>query len=459
MKQRTMALLLAAALTLSLLGTAALAAAEDTSAPAQQAEELQPQEAGDASVPEEDPDAPEADADGAEAGTPEEGESQEDGEEPPVEEYIPDPAGVVTFQNLDRRMRESNLQILSIQESVDMLEELDYDKMKEDLRVQLNELAQAQWMMVLMGQSGTLAYEHMDQAYAAVREQFDAIKDGDMQADNADTIRQLQNLQNQIVMAGEATYIALAAMENQEAGLERQLAALDRTLEELQLRYELGHISSLTLKEAQAGRSSLNSGIATLRMNLNTYKGQLELLIGAEITGGLSMGPLPAVTQEELDSMDLEQDLEKAKENSWNLYEATETMKDERKKYTDKGGDAATESQKKTTSYKQTKHTWMAAKYTYDNTVQNFELGLRNLYLKVQDYRQVLSAARTSLAVKQDSYAAAQLKYQQGAISANTLLEAEDDVKAAQETVAGAENDLFSAYNTYRWAVDYGIMN
>ena len=46
---------------------------------------------------------------------------------PPVEEYIPDPAGSVTFQNLDRRMRESNLQILSIQESVDMLEESDYD--------------------------------------------------------------------------------------------------------------------------------------------------------------------------------------------------------------------------------------------------------------------------------------------------------------------------------------------
>ena len=39
------------------------------------------------------------------------------------------------------------------------------------------------------------------------------------------------------------------------------------------------------------------------------------------------------------------------------------------------------------------------------------------------------------------------------------LLEAEDKVKEAKEKVAGAENDLFSAYNTYRWAVDYGILN
>ena len=461
MKQRILALLLAAALTLSLLSSAALAADGDVSAPdssAGQTEENQSPETGDA-APEGDTAVPERESDETEAPVPDEDAPENGEDESPVEEYIPDPAGAVTFQNLDRRIREGNLQIRSIQENVDILEEIDYDKLKEDLRLQLNQLAQAQWMMVQFGQSGTLAYERMDQAYDAVREQFDAIKDGDMQADNAETIRQLQNLQNQIVMAGEATYIALAAMENQETGLERQLAALDRALEELQLRYKLGHISSLTLHEAQAGRAALNSGLSTLRMNLNTYKGQLELLIGAEITGEISMSPLPTVTQEELDSMNLEQDLETAKENSWDLYQATETMKEERKKYYNVGGDAASDFQKKTENYKRVKHTWMAAKYTYDNTVWNFELGLRNLYLKVRDYQQVLAAARTTLAVKRDSYAAAQLKYQQGAISANTLLEAEDDLKEARETVAGAENDLFSSYNTYRWAVDYGIIN
>ena len=91
--------------------------------------------------------------------------------------------------------------------------------------------------------------------------------------------------------------------------------------------------------------------------------------------------------------------------------------------------------------------------------MQSFERSLRNLYLKVQDYRQVLDASRTALAVEQDNFAAAQLKYSQGNISQNALLEAEDKVKEAQEKVSSAENDLFSAYNTYRWAVDYGIMN
>ena len=470
MKQRTMALLLMAALALSLLGTAALAAEGDPAAPASSAIQTEPTESGDTSTGE--PETPGEKPQGEESAEPADGNPAEDGEEPeaPVEEYIPDPVGSVTFGNLNRRMHEGNLQVLSIQESIDMLEEIDYDDLREDLRLQLNELAKTQWSLVMssgaMIEAGLMsdyeyhsAYDQLDSAYDAVRKQFDAIKEGDMQADNADTIRQLKNLQNQIIMAGEATYIALAAMEIQEDGLERQLAALDRQLTELDLRYELGHVSSMAVKQAKSGRAALSSGLSTLGMNLNPYKGQLELLMGAEIPGEPSLGALPAVAREELEAMDLEKDLETAKENSWDLYEATENYKDAREKYNDHGGDYGQTYKANDRSYTQARHTYYSAKYTYDNTVQSFELSLRNLYLKVKDYQQILAASRTALAVEQDNYTAAQLKQSQGTISQNALLEAGDKVAEAREKVAKAENDLFSAYNTYRWAVDYGIMN
>ena len=41
----------------------------------------------------------------------------------------------------------------------------------------------------------------------------------------------------------------------------------------------------------------------------------------------------------------------------------------------------------------------------------------------------------------------------------NSLLDAADKVSAAEETVEQARLDLFSAYNTYRWAVEHGILN
>ena len=471
MKKQTIGLLLAGVLALSLLGATVLAAEGDISGPASsagQAEEVRDEEAS-AEVP-----APEEGT--PETGTPETGteepvqEEDEPSGQEPVEEYIPDPVGSISFGNLNRRMHEGNLQVLAIQESVDMLEEIDYDDLKEDLRIQLNELAKTQWSLVVssnaMIQAGMMSeyeyhssYDQLDKAYDAVREQFDAIKDGDMQADNADTIRQLKNLQNQIIMAGEVTYIALASMELQEDGLERQLAALDRQLTELDLRYELGHISSMQQKQAQAGRAALTSGLSTLRMNLEAYKGQLELLLGADITGDIALKALPSVTRQDLDRMDLEADLETAKANSWDLYEATETYKDAREEYNDHGGDYAQTYKGDKRSYQQARHTYYSAKYTYDNTVQNFELNLRNLYLKVKDCKQVLDAAQTALAVERDNYALAQLKQSQGNLSQNGLLEAEDKLKEAREKVAGAENDLFSAYNTYRWAVDYGIIN
>ena len=85
--------------------------------------------------------------------------------------------------------------------------------MYEDLRKQLNQIAQGQWAMIEAGnlpadnpyyaEFDSYAYAQTEQLYDALREQFDAIKDGEMQEDNAGAKRQLKNLQDQIIMGGE----------------------------------------------------------------------------------------------------------------------------------------------------------------------------------------------------------------------------------------------------------------
>ncbi|MEA4932956.1 MAG: TolC family protein, partial [Lawsonibacter sp.] len=109
--------------------------------------------------------------------------------------------------------------------------------------------------------------------------------------------------------------------------------------------------------------------------------------------------------------------------------------------------------------YVAAQHTWQAAQYTYSATEQTFENSFRTLYLKVKDYQQVLAAAKTALACEKDNYSSMQLKHEQGAISQNKLLDAADTVSAAEDKVNSAAIDLFSAYNSYRWAVEYGILN
>jgi len=371
-----------------------------------------------------------------------------DGEEAP--ELEPDSLGEVSFANVERRMREKNLQVLSLQENVESLENLDYDEMYEDLRESLNSINAAQYMLFQIGQGGSAASE-LEQSYAAVRKQFEDVKNGKLQRNNAGTIRQLKNLQDQIVMAGESMYTALVSMETQEAALERQLSALDRTLEELELRYKLGQISALQLSEARAGRSSLESGLETLRMNIRVYKVQLELMLGAEQTGKIKLGGVPAVTAAQLDSMDPEADLEAAKKASYELYAARQELSDAYGPQSAPGfaGNAA----------QAARHTYQAARYTYENTVQNYELKFRTLYSQVRDNKQILEAARVSLACQESAYAAQELKYRQGNISHNALLSAEDDLAEAKEAVRTASENLFASYNSYRWAAEHGILN
>ena len=185
MRTKWMALALALALTLS-LGTAPVLAAEPDPDPAPETAEDSSSGSGETPAGDEadaeDGDAPDGEApETPEDETPEEAPSpagpdpdpQPDPEtgETPESEWVPDPEGTATFENVERRMREGNLQVLALQESIDMLESIDYEELQEDLRKQVNQIAKAQWYMVLLGQNGTLAYEQMDQAYDAVREQ------------------------------------------------------------------------------------------------------------------------------------------------------------------------------------------------------------------------------------------------------------------------------------------------
>ena len=447
MKQRTTALLLTAALALSLLGATALAA-EEGPAPADgapaQSEAVRPPEPETSPAPANQP-APQAEE-------PDQGDAEE-----PKEEYIPDPVGSISFGNLERRMREGNLNVLMLEENIQAIQVTDYDELREDLRNGLNKIADAQWGLTMLGQSDSYTAAMLSQQYSATRQTFDDIKDGKLQADNADLVRQLENAQNQVLMAGETMYIALLDMENTGRGLDRQLTALDRTLEELELRYKLGHISSQTLKQTRAGRAALASGRQTLASNIQTYKMQLELLVGGELTGKVRLAALPQVTNAQLNAMDLEADLAAAKAASYSLYEAKQTLDDAEEDFKDAG--RKYNYSDRNFEYVQARHQWQAAQYNYNATVQSFEMGLRTLYLQVKDYKQVLDAARTALAVEKDNFAVSQLKHSQGNLSKNALLDAQDKVTEAQENVTGAENDLFSAYNTYRWAVDHGILN
>ena len=368
----------------------------------------------------------------------------------------PDAEGTLHFENLSARMRTGNYTLLSLEENIAAIECIDYDKMYEDLRDGLNSIASAQWGLIQMGQGESYTYETLTQRYDALRKTFDDIKEGKLQQDNADLVRQLRNAQASLLAAGESLYVGLLALEDQSAALTRQNAALDRTIEEVKLRYELGQVSAMTLQQTEAGKAQVESGKAAIDAAAAQLRRQLNAMIGEELTAPLTLNALPEVTAEQLAAMDVEKDLEKAKAVSYDLYAAKLTLEDADEEYKDKAGDLGYNEDNY--EYIAVKHRWQAAQYTYNAAVQNFELSFRSLYDSVQSYASALNAAKVSLECERSDLAAAQLRYEQGTISENALHTAEDELYTAQDTVSGAERDLFTAYNNYRWAVDYGLL-
>ena len=400
----------------------------------------------------------------------------------------PDTAGTLSFENLSARMKEKSYALLALEESIALVESTDYEKVEQELRDGLNEIADAQWGMTALGSAGTaalssslmagtpdasdyalagavdavggavgrLASQSIQTQYDALRERFDDVRDGKLQRDNEGVVRQLKSMENNTVQMMQNVYITLLGLEEKSAALARQDAALDRTLAELELRYQLGQISAMALAQAKAGKIQLESGKATLDMNITALRRQLNAMVGEELNAPLTLGALPAVTAEQLSAMDVEKDLEKAKAASYDLYAAKKTLDDADEEYDDSGA----KSYYNERDYKkvQARHKWQSAQYTYNATLQKYELTFRSLCDKVKDCAQILSAAKVSLECERSDLAAAQLKYEQGTISENALHTAEDELYTAQDTVSGAERDLFTAYNNYRWAVEYGLL-
>ena len=390
------------------------------------------------------------------ADTPEEGETApEDGEETQEPAPEPDPEGTVSWANLDDRIRAESLNARILIENITGIEDIDYDLMYEDLRRQLNDIAKAQWMMILMG-AGQAA-DALDQSYDSLRDVFDSIKDGELQADNADVVWQLEDTVNQVVSGGETLYITLVGLEQQAADGQRGLDALDRSLEELHLREQLGQVSRQTVAEVEQTRAETVSQLSTLDANIRQLKVQLQNLIGEDPTGEIALGALP--TQEEMawEAPDYEADLEAAKAASWTLRSAQLTLDDAKETWDDAKSDYRGAS--KQYLYQQAEHTWNAAQLTYQSTVQNFETSFKSLYDSLANYEQVLENAQSALAWQQTLLETAQIRYDLGLISYSEVLTAQDNVASAQSTVDGAWRDLFTARNSYRWAVETGQLS
>ncbi|MBR4545451.1 MAG: TolC family protein [Oscillibacter sp.] len=366
----------------------------------------------------------------------------------------------ITFEQVEGRAREDNMTVRAMRESLTGLENIDYEKSQDDILKALQGIsAQEEMLGFAVGEpvAQGFAIASLESQYNSLYATFKDLRDGKTSRNSRDAIEQLDNAMNQVVMGAETLYIALIAMRDQHTALSRQLDSVNRTVEELELRFNLGQISALTLNQAKSGRTALLSGMQTLEMNMRTYKMQLENMLGASLTGEIVLGELPGVSEAQIAALDTERDFSTAHEKSYELYAAARTLQDARETFLASGEQYRYN--ESNTSYQMARHTWTAAQDTYNVTVRGYELKFRTLAEQVHDYYQVWNASKAALEAQKLEYQAKELQHKQGNISQNTLLTAKDALSEKEEAVRTAANNLFSSYNNYCWAVQTGILN
>lgn len=411
--------------------------------------------------------------------------------------------GTLSFSQIGERVKANNLTLKAAQESLKQAQAMDWndaiDEMEDaidDLDFQISQLlngsteqlkkAQADLTTSLseisvvdnkltglekvikntVALSTLSSFSQYSQMQAAslkaskesLEDQLDDLKEQkeDYQKTLADTERQIDYAADQTISGAESLYLTILSTQLQLDGLKNNtLASTQRSLKEIELRYQLGQVSKLTLTQVQNGYESLASSITSLENTVSTLYSSLQSLMGDVPTGKLRLLDTPSVTANELSYLNYASDLSKAKENSYTLYTADRAVEDAE----DAMNDARWDEGKNSYQYKMAEYAYQSSIYKKDAAVANFEASFLNLYKAIAPAQTALAAKQSALAYEQQMYAVAEKKYQLGNLSANALQDAKDTLDSAQRDVEAAQLDLFTAYHSYDQAVKLGLIS
>ena len=422
-------------------------------------------------------------------------------------QIVPVASGSLSFDQIEGRVRAHNLNVRAAQEGVEQVKSMNWDKalsemddaieeMEDlidsmsasstvDMQSAVSNIAQAltaiqnaeeaeqavvtaQAAAAIAGSTAQISAQTTIATYSkaqaeslkatleSLEDQRDDLK---KQKDNypktiEDTERMVQSTIDQIVSGAESLYLTILTTELQYESLQDTLLSMNKTVEEMQLRYDLGQISAQTLLQVQNGYATLVNSLSGLENTMGTMRSSLQSLLGEVPDGTLSLTEVPSVSQAQLDAINDSSDLETAKEKSYTLYNAARSVE----KAEDDMDDARKDNGKNSYQYQMAEHAYQSAVYQQSAAIASFELSFQNLYRAIAPAQATLAVKEGDLAYQEQVCAAAELKYQQGNISANALQEAVNTRESARRDVEAARLDLFTAYHAYRQAVDKGLV-
>ena len=413
----------------------------------------------------------------------------------------------LSYSQIDGKVRANNLAVKSMEASMKSMEAMDWDEIIDEIEDNIDRLEDQLAVLKAANQAGANAQAQIKQAAGetgggtttptdpsdptgmmgqieeivegAIKEsmaqmqaqqmaatlqstiesletQLEDIKEQkeDYKKTVADTKVQFASLINQTVAGIQSLYVSILSYEDQLTALKESQAAVQRMVDQMELRYQLGQISRLTLQQVRNSYDALLVGLDSMENGITFMKSSLQSQLGEEPTGQVTLTALPEVSAADISAASYYSDLDKAKAASYDLYSARRGVEDAK----DDMDDARRENGKNSYQYKMAEHSHQAAQYQEQSAIQSFELSFLNLFNALAPAQTALETAQTTLDYEEQMYKVAELKYQLGNLSAHALADAKDTYENAKRDYKAAESDLFTAWTSYRNAVDYGLV-
>lgn len=289
---------------------------------------------------------------------------------------------------------------------------------------------------LLVSINGTIM--QIDTTLASIYSGEESVEDAVQELDNqfAAAKRGYEYQADMLVYSAETMYISIATLKLSVDDVERGLNTLDRSIAEMEKRYELGQISKLTLEQVKHQRTSVYSQLQTLSYSIEELELSLGALLGWDVGTKASVSALTPITTSQLNQINYKKDLTSALENSYNIWTAQENIRIIT-------NDLSTTAQK--TSLE-------AAKMSRTIAERDMTQGFMTKFNAIGEKQRLVSVAKEDYEFQKTLYEATKKQYNLGVISKNTLLSAEDDLASAEAAINAAQYDLVLAYNDYTWA-------
>lgn len=363
----------------------------------------------------------------------------------------------LSFDTLEKTVREGNVSIRSYQQTVESAEKTDvsdqyinkyfnlsqqidaYDKQISSLKKSRDSIEDTDLRKTITAQISVLqaTRDSLYQQYKDLDDDEDDAKDEQKKTVDS-TRRQMQNNADTICLSAENNYISLASMQYSLAQTERSLQQLDRSIAQTKKQVALGIATKNTLSGLESQRELLAAQQKSAQTSADSLANTLAIQCGYATGTEITIESLPEVTAEQLASIDYETDLAEALKNSYSIWSADDSV---RKASDDYENDVTNNL-----------HAYEAAKIQRDATEESVKSSFRKLYKTMQEKNTAMTAAQTDLAQAQKTFAVSQLQYNRGMISRIKFEEAQDTYTTAQETAENARTGLLTAYNNYQWA-------